>query len=301
MRDITLKPTTLRSARASSFLTLPADTLARVRAGNVTKGDVGESARLAGLMAFKRTPDVLPHCHPIPILDADVEMTIEDDGLRFEAHIRTIAATGVEMEALTAASIAALTAYDMLKPHAPAEAMAIGDIRLLEKRGGKTDYKRALSGVRTVVLVLADAGRGEASGLAVRDTLQASGCEITAYEVLPLDDARIDERLRHHLGSGCECLFTIGATGSGPGDHAAALVAPLLTTPLPGIMETARAFGQARSPFAMLSNGVAGLAGECFVATLPGSSRGAQESLAAILPGLVHLFEVLRKRQACMP
>jgi molybdenum cofactor biosynthesis protein MoaC len=98
MRDISLKPTTLRTARAAGFVKLPAEALARVREGSVQKGDVREAARLAGLMAVKRTSDLLPHCHPIGVLRAEVTARVEDDGIALESEVETIASTGVEME-----------------------------------------------------------------------------------------------------------------------------------------------------------------------------------------------------------
>jgi len=298
MRDITLKPSTLRSARATGFVSLPEETVARVRAGNVTKGDVAEAARLAGLMAIKRTPDLLPHCHPLAVLDADIDVTVEDTGIRIEAYARTIASTGVEMEALTAVSVAALTVYDMLKPHAPAEALAIGEIRLLEKRGGKTQYRRQLAGLRAAVLVLSDtvaAGKKpDTAGASVRDSLAEAGFDIATYEVLADDPEALRARVQQLLADKLDCVITVGGTGLGPRDITVDVVEPMLTTPLPGFMEAARAFGQQRTPYAMLSRGVAGLAGSTFVATFPGSRRGAEETLAAVLPGLVHLLEVCR-------
>ncbi|MDD3761875.1 MAG: bifunctional molybdenum cofactor biosynthesis protein MoaC/MoaB [Nevskiales bacterium] len=298
MRDITLKPSTLRSARATGFVSLPPDTVALVRARGVTKGDVAEAARLSGLMAIKRTPDLLPHCHPLAVLDADLDVNTEDGGIRIEARVRTIASTGVEMEALTAVSVAALTVYDMLKPHAPPEALAIGEIRLLEKRGGKTQYRRQLQGMRAAVIVLSDSvasGRKpDTAGASVRDALADAGFEIAGYEVLADDADALRDCLQGYLDAGTECVITVGGTGLGPRDLTVDTVAPMLTTPLPGFMEAARNFGQQRTPFAMLSRGVAGMIGSSFVATFPGSRRGAEETLAAVLPGLVHLLEVSR-------
>ena len=117
MRDISLKPTTLRTARAAGFIKLPPEALARVVEGSVQKGDVREAARLAGLMAVKRTPDLLPHCHPIGVLRAEVTATVQDDGIALIAEVETVSATGVEMEALTAVSVAALTVYDLSLIH----------------------------------------------------------------------------------------------------------------------------------------------------------------------------------------
>lgn len=301
MQDITLKPTTLRSAVAEGRLFLPPQTVAMVRRREISKGDVAECARIAGLMGLKKTSELLPHCHPLAVLDASIEVQTLDDGLWVRASVRTIAATGVEMEALTAVSVALLCAYDMLKPHAPAEAMRIGEIHLAEKRGGKTQFERKARHARAAVLVLSDtvaAGRKpDTAGAAVRDRLREAGFEIAAYEVLPDEPAALRARAQHWIGQRIECVITVGGTGLGPRDRTIEAVQKLIDTDLPGFMESARAFGQARTPYAMLSRGIAGMAGHSFIATFPGSRKGAEETLAAVLPGLVHLVEVHRAQQ----
>lgn len=298
MRDITLKPTTLRTARAGGFVKLPPDALARVKEGSVQKGDVREAARLAGLMAVKRTPDLLPHCHPIGVLRAEVTATIAEDGIELAAEVETVSATGVEMEALTAVSVAALTVYDMLKAHAKAEEMKIGNIRLIEKKGGKSSFSRKARGMKAAILVMSDTvaakKKPDTAGISVRDRLAEAGFEIAAYEVLPDERESIAARVQHHVAQKTDCILTVGGTGMGPRDVTVDVVEPLLTTPLPGFMEAARAFGQSRTPYAMLSRGVAGLCGSSFIATFPGSRRGAEETLAAVLPGLIHLLDVCR-------
>lgn len=301
MRDISLKPTTLRTARAAGFVKLPPEALARVVEGSVQKGDVREAARIAGLMAVKRTPDLLPHCHPIGVLRAEVKATVVDDGIEIEAEVETVSATGVEMEALTAVSVAALTVYDMLKAHASAEQMKIGNIRLVQKKGGKSQYARKARGMKAAVLVMSDtvaAGKKpDTAGASVRDRLAHAGFEIVAFEVMPDDRAQIEARVRHFVALRCDCVITVGGTGLGPKDFTVDVVEPMLTTPLPGFMEAARSFGQSRTPYAMLSRGVAGLVGNSFVATFPGSRRGAEETLAAVLPGLIHLLDVCRSQR----
>lgn len=298
MRDITLKPTTLRSAQATGFIRLPADTIAAVRAGEIEKGDVAECARVAGLMAVKRTSDLLPHCHPIPVLKTEIAVEVADEGIAVAAEVQTIASTGVEMEALTAVSIALLTVYDMLKAYAPATAMLIDDIRLLEKKGGKSQFSRRVQGAAAVVLVLSDtvaAGRKpDTAGASVRDGLVLAGFEVAGYEVLPDEPELLRARIQNWLERRVDLIVTVGGTGLGPRDHTVDVVQPMLTTELPGFMETARNFGQQRTPYAMLSRGIAGLAGNCFVATFPGSRKGAEETLAAVVPGLVHLIDVCR-------
>ena len=141
MVDVGHKPVTAREAVARGHITLSAEALKQVRAGALKKGDPLETARLAGIMAAKRTAELIPLCHPLPITFADVALTERKDGYDIEARVRTSAQTGVEMEALTAVSVAALTIYDMVK--AVDKAMVIGEVRLLEKRGGRSGEYRA--------------------------------------------------------------------------------------------------------------------------------------------------------------
>ena len=141
MVDVGDKPVTSREAVARGEITMNADALGAIREGTVTKGDPLQAARLAGIMAAKQTSNLIPLCHPLPLTHVSVELTPTRRGYRIEARVRTSAQTGVEMEALAAVSVAALTIYDMVK--AVDKSMVIGDICLLEKRGGRSGhYKR---------------------------------------------------------------------------------------------------------------------------------------------------------------
>ena len=144
MVDVGHKDTTSREAVAEGSVTMAPATLAAIRDGAVPKGDVLSSARIAGIMAAKRTPDLIPLCHPLPLTKISVEFEIDEQESRvvIVATVRCNGRTGVEMEALTAVSVAALTVYDMAK--ALEKGMTIGDVRLLEKRGGKSgDWQRS--------------------------------------------------------------------------------------------------------------------------------------------------------------
>jgi cyclic pyranopterin phosphate synthase len=138
MVDISGKPPTQRRAKASSFIRLKRETLRLIAAGKLPKGDALATARLAGIMAAKRTPDLVPLCHPLLLTHIDVQSKVKRDGILFEAIVASEGRTGVEMEAITAAMIAALTLYDMVK--AVEKTAVIENIRLLEKSGGKTDW-----------------------------------------------------------------------------------------------------------------------------------------------------------------
>jgi len=141
MVDVSAKAITAREAIARGHVRIAAPALRLIRAGRLAKGDPLQPARLAGIMAAKKTADLLPLCHPLPLSQVEVTLRPRRDGYDIEARVRTAAQTGVEMEALTAVAVAALTVYDMVKAADPA--MVIGDIRLIEKRGGRSGtYRR---------------------------------------------------------------------------------------------------------------------------------------------------------------
>jgi cyclic pyranopterin monophosphate synthase len=140
MIDVGGKPVTRRRAVARARVELPGHVRERVAAGTLPKGDVLAAARLAGIMAAKRTPDIVPLCHPLPLTMVEVDPVLEDGGVAITAAAETTAQTGVEMEALTAALVAALTVYDMTKGLDPA--ITIRDAELVEKSGGKSGHWR---------------------------------------------------------------------------------------------------------------------------------------------------------------
>src|SRR5438132_9605465 len=140
MVDVSAKTATDRRATARGKLMLSKATLDLVSEGRAPKGDVLGAARIAGIMAAKRTPDLIPLCHPLPLSHASVDLTFERDGIAIEATVGTTAATGVEMEALTAVTVAGLTLYDMLK--AVERGATLTDVRLVAKSGGRSgDYR----------------------------------------------------------------------------------------------------------------------------------------------------------------
>ncbi|HEV7731901.1 MAG TPA: cyclic pyranopterin monophosphate synthase MoaC [Candidatus Binatia bacterium] len=144
MVDVTPKPVTRREAVARGEVTMRPETLSLIAAGDLPKGDVLGTAKLAGIMAAKRTADLIPLCHPLPLSHVDVTLTPDAAGtrVRIESRVRVEARTGVEMEALTAVAVAGLTLYDMCK--AVDREMTIGAIRLVEKRGGRSGtFRRA--------------------------------------------------------------------------------------------------------------------------------------------------------------
>lgn len=299
MKDITSKFDTLREATAEAFVAVPPDTLQLLKERKLEKGDALELARAAGVMAAKRTWELIPFCHPLPITHVSIEYEFEDEGVRLRATVKNIAPTGVEMEALTAVSVAALTLYDMLKPHTGD--IEIRSIKLLEKRGGKGDYHDVLEPpVKAHVIVLSDsvaAGvKEDRAGKGVLNVLeQEPSVEVAGYDVLPDDPKGLKDLVQRLVGEGRDLILTVGGTGLASTDQTVEAVRPLIEREVPGIMEAARAYGQRRTPYAMLSRGIAGMIKNTLVITLPGSTRGAKETMDALFPAVLHVFYVMRK------
>ena len=298
MKNVGMKPDSYRKATATAELLAPPHCIELLRQGNTEKGDALKTARIAGILAAKRTDELIPLCHPLPIYRADVDFELLEDRVIISAEVETIGPTGVEMEALTAASLAGLTIYDMLKPHCEPHQLVIRECKLAEKKGGKSHYKRELrQAVSAAVIVLSDtvaAGRKpDTAGQAVVKTLEQAGFNPINYVILP-DEADQLKDLVLELVQSYACIITVGGTGIGKRDITVDTLQPLIQRELPGLMEAARAFGQQRTPYAALSRGVAGFIDRSLLITLPGSRGGASESMAALLPALVHIFDVCR-------
>ena len=296
MKSISEKTNTLRRATATARVTASAESIRRMRENDLPKKDVLIVARVAAVTAAKKTPDIIPYCHPLPVDAVEVEFETGEDRVDIRVTVSAIWKTGVEMEALTAASAAALTIYDMLKP--VDTELEISAVRLASKRGGKTDFgDRPPKGFRAAVVVTSDgtaAGKREdRSGVIIRERLQGYGLE-PAYEILPDEEEQIVALLQKFAGDGYDLVLTTGGTGLGPRDVTVEATRRVIDRDIPGIVEAARSHGQSRTPYAMLSRGLAGLCGDMLIVNLPGSSKGAAESLDALLPALFHAYPMMR-------
>ena len=297
MFDVSHKTRSARVAKARGSLVVHPDTIRRIRERQIPKGDPLEVARVAAIQAAKNTAQIIPYCHPIPIDHVAVEYELAEDRIEVTVTVKAIYKTGVEMEALTAASVGALTLYDMLKMLD--ESMVIREVRLIEKKGGKSDLKAGRSRpIRAVVVVMSDsvsAGQtADVSGRLIADRLRAEGVEVIECLVIP-DDADTIERtlIRSADELAVDLVMTTGGTGLGPRDHTPEVMARVVEREVPGIAEAARVHGQERTPFSMLSRGKAGLRGRTLIVNLPGSPRGVAESLDALLRPILHAFPIM--------
>ncbi|HEX5111511.1 MAG TPA: bifunctional molybdenum cofactor biosynthesis protein MoaC/MoaB [Saprospiraceae bacterium] len=301
MINITHKSSSLRKAIATAIVKVSSvDTINAIKNNTVPKGNVLESARVAALFAAKKTSEVIPDCHPMPVEYTAIRFDIKGLEITIEAEVHTVYKTGVEVEAMYAASVAALTIYDMLKP--VDKQIEISTIKLLHKSGGKSDVKVKSDVTYTAaVMVCSDsvaAGKKEdQAGKAIIERLKKFNIESTSIEIIPDEIEKIQQKIKAAIDQGVQIILITGGTGLSKRDVTPEAVLPLIETEIPGIVETARQFGQQRTPYAMLSRGVAGFIKDTLVITLPGSVNGVNETIDALFPQVLHVLAVRKENE----
>lgn len=296
MVDITFKTFTLRKAIASATVKAShAATIEAVKNGTVPKGSVLEFARASALLAIKKTSDVIPDCHPLPVEFASINYDMDDLNINITVEVHTIYKTGVEVEAMHGASVAALVIYDMLKPID--KNVEIARIRLLEKQGGKSSQAAIeTENLAAAVVVCSDSVsqgvKNDTSGKLLVEALQKQGITDIDYSIVPDDISAIRQQIERFKNKGCNLLLFTGGTGLSDRDVTPEAVQPFITKEIPGIMETARNYGQDRVKTSMLSRGIAGFSDDMLIITLPGSSGAVKEYVQALFPQVLHVFSV---------
>lgn len=292
MIDIGDKAETLRTAVAQAIIKARPKTIDLIKQGKSPKGNIEDAARISATMGAKRTWDLLPYCHPIPIDHVKVDVSFKTDSIEVQVQVKTTWKTGVEMESLTGASIAALTIYDMLKP--VDETLVIESVKLLAKSGGmKGFYENYDKSLKAAVIVVSDSVSRmklhDRSGKLAIERLKSDGFEVLDYRVVPDDLGKIESSLIN----ACDTLkvdlaLTCGGTGLGPRDTTPEATRNVIEKEVTGISEALRTYGQKRTPMSMLSRGVAGVRGKTIIVNLPGSVKAVSESLDALIPGILH-------------
>lgn len=295
MKSVTDKTDSLRKAVAVSTIVVRAETIERLKANDLPKKDVLIVARTAAVIAAKRACEIIPDCHPIPIDFLDVQFDVKRDRIDIQATVEAVWKTGVEMEALTAVSVAALTIYDMLKPMD--QEMEITSTRVAEKKGGTSRAKEWIpKNFSAAVIVTSDGTfqgkREDKSGKLIQEKLASYGIK-PSYVVLPDDKQTILAKMTELCAQGVLMILTTGGTGLGPRDVTVEATQEVMDREIPGIMEACRSYGQRRTPYAMLSRGLAAQKGNTLIINLPGSSNGVKESLNAIFPSIFHAYQMI--------
>jgi molybdenum cofactor biosynthesis protein MoaC len=308
MANVSAKQITERRAAAVGTITMGRKAFTLLKNGRLPKGDAISLAQAAGVMAAKRTPDLLPLCHPLALDSVDVEITL--DASLPGAHVRCTAAvaakTGVEMEALTGCSAALLCLYDLLKPIDPV--LEIVAVRLEYKSGGKKGYwkhpktqtppkaamKRPKLGTAAVITVSDRAFKKiyqDTSGPALASGLQRIGFSIKKRIISPDDQKTIELKIRR-AARGVNVIVLTGGTGLSSRDVTPEAVMAVCDRLIPGIGESLRASGGPVT--AALSRSVAGQLGKCVIVALPGSGGGVRDGLcvlADLLPHAIHIAQ----------
>lgn len=296
MVDITHKIITQRTATAQAIVKVGSlATMQAILNNTVPKGNVLEVSRTAGLFAVKNTSNSIPDCHPMPIEFTGITFECLEDSVLIEVTVKAIYRTGVEVEAMHGASIVALTMYDMLKPID--KQVEISTIKLLHKKGGKSDFAKEKLDLSVAVMVCSDSvasGKKEdRAGKVISDKIQNLGLSVSSYTVIPDEIIDIQETINKLCSSNKDLIIITGGTGLSNRDITPEAVIPLLDRRIPGIEEAIRSYGQDRTPYAMLSRSVVGFKGNTLIMALPGSTAGASESMDAVFPSVLHLFKLL--------
>ncbi len=297
MRDISTKFNTLRTATARAILSVSKVSIDAIKKNSVPKGDVFTVAKVSGILAAKNVHQIIPYCHNIPLDFVDILFEIKKGKIYVTSDVWTVYKTGVEMEAITSVAISALTIYDMLKMID--DNVVIEEIRLIEKSGGKRDFITHLHRrLNAAVLVLSDSiyqgKKSDESGRIICERLKEEGIKVKRYEILPDERTMIEKRLIELCDKeSVDLVITTGGTGFSPRDNTPEATLRVIEREIYGIPETIRAYGQERTPYSMLSRGVAGIRGRTIIINLPGSKKGVQESLNVLFPSIFHSFNML--------
>ena len=295
MVDVTDKTATERMAKAEGKIHLQQATIALIQDDLIPKGNVLTTAKIAGIQSAKKTAEIIPMCHQLNLSFVDMEFELGRELVIIRSIVKTREATGVEMEALTAVSTAALTMYDMCK--AVDKTMTIGAIKLVEKIGGKSDhaveYRPSVGIITMSDSISADKSEDKSGPILVKGFAD-SGCKADHQKVLPDGSEELIPTIESWIKDGVELIITTGGTGLGPRDLTLQLVENKFDSKLPGIEQALHAYGRGKVKTAMLSRLTAGVINGAIVICLPGSTGAVKDALKVLIPTIFHSFHMMK-------
>ena len=316
MVDVADKNANLRIAKAEGYIYMRPATLERVKSKTLPKGDCFALAETAGILAAKKTSDLIPLCHPLPLekLSLHCEIVETEQAVRVVCEAKTHSKTGVEMEALAGVQGALLTIYDVTKQVDPL--LTIGNIRLLRKEGGKSglwtyeaakeepentlDKSPLWQGIRVSTLSISDrASTGvyeDRSGPLLAKEVKKLGAEIVESKLIADDLDTIISALKDTLDQHQpHLILCTGGTGLSPRDQTPEALKLIAEKEIPGIGELLRSYGSKHTPYSYLSRSLAVLKKNCLIIALPGSSNAVREGVDALKASVPHAIKVIHK------
>ena len=295
MVDVTDKVSTTRVAKAEGQIAMLHETISAIQDDTLPKGNVLTTAKIAGVQAAKKTAALIPMCHQLNLTFVDIEFDIQTESIMIKSTVKTKEATGVEMEALTAVSVAALTIYDMCK--AVDKTMTLGEITLVDKKGGASGHAvayRPAVGIITMSDGVAAGKREDKSGKILSDGFTQAGCAIEKQLVLPDGSEELRKTIKSWIDSGVELIITTGGTGLGPRDLTIPVLETMFDSRLPGIEQALHAYGRGKLATASLSRLAAGVVGSAIIISLPGSPGAVRDGLKVLIPTIFHAFHMMK-------
>ena len=298
MVDITGKINTLRTAIAEAILKVGSpNTIDLIKNDQIPKGNVFEMSKAAGLLGIKKTPELLPDCHPLPVESASIQYEFEEQSIRILVTVKTIYKTGVEVEAMTGAGIVALNMYDMLKP--VDKQVEIGTIRLLQKEGGKSSRNKIDENLYAAIIDCSNANTKESeaenSAKLLSEKLSEFAIKCELHSISSADERKLVATLEKLTDDdSLNLIICTGGIGVGQNDITNNVVLRLLDTELKGVSEQINRYRQERMPYSMLSGSVAGLKNGKIVLTLSDSVEEATNGINACFPYILNVFDIIQ-------
>ena len=295
MVDVTDKVVNVRIAKAEGKISMLPETILAIQDDALPKGNVLTTAKIAGIQSAKKTAEMIPMCHQLNLSYVDIEFEFDSDVICIRSIVKTKEATGVEMEALSAVSGAALTIYDMCK--SVDKSMIIGEMKLVKKIGGKSDHVveyRPNIGVITLSDSISKGEGEDKSGPILIDGFSNAGCLVNHHETFPDGSKKLVSTIQDWVKDGVELIITTGGTGLGPRDLTIETMEKVFDSKLPGVEQTLHAYGRGKVKTAMLSRLTAGVVNGVIVICLPGSTGAAKDALQVLIPTIFHSFHMMK-------